>query len=179
MFMKGLVKKDRKDRKTKMDVELMPMTRERMHEMYRAFSFDPDTFLDMSLYEQYKNYVYDPQKVDALFDRRQKEPGSIAFAVMLRGAVIGEVGLRHIDKEKKECELSIHLQNDSIKNRGYGTQAEQLAVDYAFDRLGMERILADAVAKNIRSRHVLEKLGFEYMGEENGFRQYRLERKDR
>ena len=87
--------------------------------------------------------------------------------------------LKHIDEEKKECELSIHLQSDTVKGKGYGTQASQLAIGYALGRLGMERILADAAAKNTRSRHVLEKLGFEYMGEENGFRQYRLERKDR
>lgn len=87
--------------------------------------------------------------------------------------------LRHISAEAKECELSIHLQNDSVKGRGYGTQAERLAVAYAFDRLGMERVLADAVVKNTRSRHILEKLGFRFLREEDGFRYYCLDREDR
>lgn len=149
-----------------------------MHEMYRAFTLDPDIFADMELYEKNRDLAYDPAKVDALFDRREAEEGSVAFAVMLGGAVIGEVGLRHFSPETKECELSIHMQNDAVKNRGYGTRAEQLAVDYAFDVLGAERVVADSIIKNVRSRHVLEKLGFKYLGEEDGFKLYALERKD-
>ena len=51
---------------------------------------------------------------------------------------------------------SIHLQNDAVKNKGYGTQAERLAIAYAFDALGVDHILADSVEKNRRSQHVLE-----------------------
>ena len=102
-----------------MDVELLPMTRERMHELFRGFSLDPAIFADMSLYEQKKNYVYDPEKVDALFEMRSAEKGSIAFAIMLDGTVIGEVGLRHFSEESKECKLSIHLQNDAVSHPYY------------------------------------------------------------
>ena len=161
-----------------MTLELSPMTRERMHALYRHFTFDPDTFADMSLYERYRDYRYDAGKVDALFDKRSGEANGVAFAITLDGAVIGEVALRHIDANRRECTLSIHLQNDLVKDRGYGTQAERLAIDYAFDRLGMERVLADAVQKNARSRHVLEKLGFRYLYEKDGFAYYSLEKKD-
>lgn len=159
-----------------MNITILPMTRERMHELYRGFSMDPAIFDDMSLYEQHKNYVYDPRKVDALFDMRSREEGSTAFAVMLGGAVIGEVGLRHFSAETKECELSIHLQNDSVKGLGYGTRAEELAVGYAFDVLGAESVFAETLIKNTRSQHVLEKLGFRCLGEEDGFRRYRLQK---
>ena len=159
-------------------IELQPMTRELMHELYRGFSFDPDIFMDMDLYEKNKDYKYNAEKTDALYDMRSAEEGSIAFAVMLDNKVIGEVGLRHADPDKKECELSIHMQNDSVKNKGYGTQAEILAINYAFERLGMEHIYADSLAKNTRSQHVIEKLGFVYQNEEDGFKNYRLDRKD-
>lgn len=159
-----------------MEITLQPMTRERMHALYRGFVFDPVIFIDMELYETAKTRPYDPQKVDALFDMREAEEGSIAFAVMLGDAVIGEVGLRHFNPETKDCELSIHLQSDAVKNRGYGTQAERLAVAYAFDVLGAERVFAESLVKNTRSQHVLEKLGFVYLGEEAGFRQYELKR---
>ena len=160
-----------------MEITLQPMTRERMHELYRGFAFDPDIFMDMELYEKNRDYRYDEAKVDALFDMRAKEEGSVAFAVMLGDRVIGEVGLRHADPAAGECELSIHLQNDSVKNLGYGTQAEKLAVRYAFDVLGMRSVFAESVVKNKRSQHVLEKVGFSCFGEEDGFLQYRLTRK--
>ena len=159
-----------------MNIALQPMTRERMHALYRGFALDPDIFMDRTLYEKNKDLKYDAGKVDRLFDMRKEEAGSIAFAVMLEDAVIGEVGLRHFSAETKECELSIHLQNDAVKNKGYGTQAERLAIRYAFDVLGAESIFAESLVKNRRSQHVLEKLGFRYIGEEEGFRQYRLEK---
>ena len=159
-----------------MSIELQPMTRERMHELYRDFILDPDIFDDMELYENNKNLAYNPQKVDMLFDMRSEEEGSIAFAVVLDGKVIGEVGLRHFSEDSKECELSVHMQNDSVKGKGYGTQAEKLAIDYAFDVLGAESIFAESLIKNTRSQHVMEKLGFVYFGEEEGFKQYRLEK---
>ena len=72
--------------------------------------------------------------------------------------------------------LSIHLQNDRVKNLGYGTRAERLAVEYAFDRLGLKAVLADALIGNTRSQHVLEKAGFDRIGEDAGFRYYRIDR---
>lgn len=40
------------------------------------------------------------------------------FYILLSGNVIGEIGFKHIDSEKKECELEICMQNDSVKIRG-------------------------------------------------------------
>ncbi len=162
-----------------MKIEIVKMSRDQMHEMYREFTMDPMIFDDMELFEQVKNYVYNPEKVDMLYDMRIDEGGSHLFAIMLDGKVIGEVGLRHYSDETKECELSVHMMNDSVKGKGYGTQAEKLAIDYAFDVLGAESIFAESLIKNARSQHIMEKLGFKYFGEEEGFKQYRLEKKDR
>ena len=162
-----------------MSIRIEPMTREQMHEMYRGFTMDPSIFDDMELFEMARSYVYDPAKTDALYDMRMSEEGSHLFAVLLNGTVIGEVGLRHFNEETGECELSVHMQNDSVKGLGYGTQAEKLAIDYAFDVLGAERIFAESLTKNTRSQHILEKLGFKYTGEEDGFRQYWMDKKDR
>lgn len=97
------------------------------------------------------------------------------FAIMLEDKPIGELQLKRIDQEKAECTLSIHLQNDAVKGKGYGTQAVRLAVKYAFDELGMASVNADAVLKNTRSQHVLEKVGFHFTGEDEMFKYYRIE----
>lgn len=150
---------------------LKPMTRQQMHDMYRDFTFDPDIFMDMSLMREYR---YDPAKVDALYHKRAAEEDSLLFAILLGDEILGEVGLRHIDREKGQCELSIHMKNDSVKNRGYGTEAEKQAVEYAFTVLGMEKVVADSVLKNVRSQHVLEKVGFRFVCEKDIFRYYEL-----
>ena len=161
-----------------MDIRLSPMTRAYMHELFRGFVYDPDIFLDLSLYERAKDGGYDPKRVDALFDRSEAQRDRRAFAALLGDRVIGEEALKHIDQKEKTRELSIHLQSDTAKNKGYGTQAERLAIAYAFDALGVDHILADSVEKNRRSQHVLEKLGFICYNAKNGFKLYRLDKRE-
>jgi len=60
--------------------------------------------------------------------------------------------------------------------KGYGTEAEKLAIYYAFDEMGMVAVNADTVLKNIRSQHILDKIGFQFLKEEGDFRYYRLEK---
>ena len=154
------------------DISLCLMTRELCHELYKKWENDPDIFMDM---ERFKAYKYDEDAVNNYFDAKQ-EPSRVLFAVMKGGVPIGELHLKQIDRESKECTLSIHMQNDTVKGHGYGTCAEQLAVRYAFDVLDMTAVNADTIIKNKRSQHVLEKVGFRYVKEEKGFRYYRYER---
>ena len=39
------------------------------------------------------------------------------------------------------------MQNDAVKGRGYGPQAERLAVKTAFDELGMAAVNADTISE--------------------------------
>ena len=153
------------------EITLKPMTRELFHTLYRGFENDPDIYMDMQYYTQ---YVYNSEKVDERFDSLQT-PERVVFAVMLDEAPIGEVQLKRINRERNDCTLSIHLQNDTVKNRGFGTQAEKLAVRYAFDVLKLDAVNADAVLKNTRSQHVLEKAGFTFTREDEMFHYYRIE----
>ena len=150
------------------EITLIPMGRDLCHAFYRGFVNDPDIFMDMGKFYEFQ---YDPKWVDDYFDR-QMNRGRVLFAVMLAGEPIGEVKLWDIDRENRECKLGIHMQSDAVKGRGFGTRAEQLAVEYAFRELGMERVLADAILKNTRSQHVLQKAGFRFLRREGDFRWY-------
>ena len=151
-------------------IELKIMTRELCHELYKDWENDESIFMDMSLF---KPFIYDEKSVDSYFDSKQN-PSRILFAIMLDNKPIGEIHLKNIDKENKECTLSIHMQNNKVKNKGYGTQAEQIAVRYAFDKLGMMAVNADTLIKNTRSQHVLEKVGFKKIKKNNHFIYYRI-----
>ena len=154
------------------DIELKPMTRELCHVLFKEWENDPDIYSDMSLF---KPFTYTEEFADKYFDSKQK-PDRKMFAIMLKDRLIGEIQLKQIDYDKKECTLSIHMQNDSYKGKGYGTVAEKMAVEYAFTELGMIAVNADTIVKNERSQHILEKLGFEFLKEEDGFRFYRIEK---
>ena len=154
-------------------IQLKIMTRELCHELYRHWTNDASIYMDMHLFQP---YVYDEAAVNRYFDTKGKDDSRRLFAIMLGDKPIGELQLKQIDRDKKECTLSIHLQNDSVKGKGYGTQAERLAVKFAFDELGMTAVNADTVIKNRRSQHVLEKVGFRFVMEAGGFKYYRIER---
>lgn len=155
-----------------MEIAITPMTRPLCHTFYQGFENDPDTFMDMS---RFAVYEYTPERADRYFEEQQS-PDRIVFMVMEGGRPVGEVKLKYIDHGAKQCSLGIHLQNDRAKNRGVGTAAERLALEYAFNVLGMEMVNADAVLKNKRSQHVLEKVGFVYVREDDTFRYYACKR---
>ena len=154
------------------EISLCIMTRELCHELFKYWENDPAIYMDMDLF---KTYTYDENAVNKYFDAKQN-PSRVLLAILKDDTPIGEIQLKQIDWESKECTLSIHMQNDTVKGHGYGTYAEQLALRYAFDVLGMAAVNADTIAKNKRSQHVLEKVGFQYIKEENGFKHYRYER---
>lgn len=151
------------------EILLCIMTRELCHELYRGWENDPALYKDI---DSFKSYHYDENTVNQYFDSK-KDSSRVLFAIMKDGKPIGELQLKKIDREKRECTLSIHMQNDRVKGKGYGTCAEKLALDYAFDVLGMDAVNADTVIKNTRSQHVLEKVGFQYIEEKDGFKYYR------
>lgn len=153
------------------EISLCLMTKELCHELFKGWENDPDIYPDTELFTEYN---YDENKVNVYFESKQ-DPSRVLLAIMKNNAPIGEIQLKKIDRENKECTLSVHMQNDTVKGHGYGTCAERLALRYAFDVLGMTAVNADTVAKNKRSRHVLEKVGFRYIKEENGFKYYRCE----
>lgn len=95
---------------------------------------------------------------------------------MLQDAPIGQVILKNIDEAIRSYTMSIHLQNDRVKNRGYGTQAEVLELQYAFHEMQMDTVYADTIKKNQRSQHVLEKVGFRMTHQDDGFIYYRCDR---
>ena len=152
-------------------VSLLPMTAEMYHAYFKEFDNDPELYLDKTRFE---HYVYDPVKVDA-YIARQREKQRICFAIMVGSEMAGEVVIKDI-VPYKSASFGICMKNDGFKGRGFGTQAEKLAVDYIFNELDIPTVLADAILPNMRSRHVLEKIGFTPTGEDENFRYYRMDR---
>ena len=138
-----------------MNIYLCKMTKKLNRRLFQDFTNDPDICSDMN---RFSKYIYCEADVDARWER-QKKLNRIHLAIMLEQEPIGEIILKDLDAEKGT--LSIHMKNDSVKNRGYGTRAEILALECAFGTLEMETVFADAIYKNKRSQHVLEKIGFQ------------------
>jgi RimJ/RimL family protein N-acetyltransferase len=82
-----------------------------------------------------------------------------------RGLFVGCAGLKLVPAEPGCFELGFHLR-PRFWGRGLATEAAQAVIAHAFKRLNAPALFAGHHPGNLRSRRVLEKLGFTYLREE-------------
>ena len=152
-------------------IRLTPMTAQMYHIYFQEYQNDPDLCRDKG---EFAEYVYDAEKVDR-YIQRQIDLKRVCFAILHGGEMVGELILRDI-RPRESATLSICMKNAACKDRGFGTRAERLAIEYVFNEMDIPVLRADALLTNARSRHVLEKVGFRETGRDGTFAYYRLER---
>ena len=153
------------------EILLKPMTPEMYHEFFREYQNDMDLYLDKN---EFFEYVYDKSKVDA-YIQRQIDLKRLPFAIMLENDIVGELKIYDIEA-CKSATLGITMKNKNYKDRGFGTRAEQLAIEYVFYELDIPMLYADSVLTNTRSQHVLEKVGFRFIYEDEQRKHYKITR---
>ena len=79
------------------------------------------------------------------------------------GSLIGIIGLVRIDEENSACSFAYMLGCD-YWGKGYGTEAVKEVIRFAFEELGIQRIVADHMAENPASGAVMRKAGMVHTG---------------
>lgn len=158
-----------------MCIYLQKKTKKLAHRYFRQFQLDPALFSDI---QQYHPYEYCEAECDKMLERYERM-GRIYLAIMMGDEPIGEIVLKQISLEKKHCTLGITMRSDEFKNKGYGTQAELLALDHAFRIMDLEIVYADSLLNNTRSQHVLKKVGFKEIRRDESFVYYECRKQDR
>ena len=151
-------------------ISLNTYTIEQCHKFYQCYISDP-TMTD-------KPHHYRKEDVDKYFNTRITDDSRYLFAINLEGKTIGEIQLKYIDHINKTGTLSIVLSDDTVKNKGYGTEAQRLLINYAFLERGFKKILADTVRRNDRSKHVLKKLGFTHTHDDDLMNYFEINNSD-
>lgn len=77
---------------------------------------------------------------------------------------LGEVIILDIDTNNRSAWIRIAMYGIDKVNRGYGTEAMQLAVAHGFTELKLHRIALEVYAFNPRAIRVYEKVGFQREG---------------
>ena len=153
------------------EVYLLPMTAEMYHEYFKEYQNDLDLYIDKSAYTAYS---YEEEKVNR-YIQRQIDLNRKVFAIMHGDETVGELIIKNID-ERKCATMGLAMKNTAYKDRGFGTRAEQLAIEYVFNELDIPVLYADSILSNKRSQHVLEKVGFKLIKEKGDFKYYCIER---
>ena len=152
-------------------ITLKPMTPEMYHAFFREYQNDPDLYPDPG---DFREYHYEAEKVDS-YIQKQIKLNRLPFAILYGDEIIGELKLYDI-KPRESAWLGITMKQRRYKDRGFGTQAERLAVKYAFEVLGMTVVYADSILTNTRSQHVLEKVGFQFIRQDTLRKYYQITR---
>ena len=109
-------------------------------------------------------HPYGPDDAINFIDKNMKwfEEGSalnLAIAEKDFDRVIGGIGLMHIERQNRACEIGYWLGREHW-GQGIMPQAVKGLVDYGFNKLKLHRISAVIFAPNTRSSRVMEKCGF-------------------
>jgi len=102
----------------------------------------------------------------AYIQKQIDDPNSIFVGIFdkTNDIHIGNIKLEPIDWRKKKAIFGILIGNKNYWGQGIGTEATQLIVHYAFDKLGFEEIELGVIAENKRAIRSYEKAGFAQTG---------------
>jgi len=82
--------------------------------------------------------------------------------------LIGFVAIHSIEWNNGAGLLAVGIGEPEYRGKGYGTDALQLSLRFAFDELNLFRIGLDVIATNTRAIRAYEKLGFQREGRMRG-----------
>jgi RimJ/RimL family protein N-acetyltransferase len=100
------------------------------------------------------------------FETIQRRKNAVTFGIRLLDtqSLIGSCQLHSINDIHRSGELQIRLGESEDRGHGYGTEAVQLLLDFAFKDLNLRRVYVHVLATNGRALRLYEKVGFLHEG---------------
>ena len=92
------------------------------------------------------------------------DEASLNIVTLDKDKLIGTVGLEHIDHVNMTATLGIFIGDEKEREKGYGTEAIKLILDYGFNYLNLNNIKLDVVEFNERAIACYKKCGFKEYG---------------
>jgi ribosomal-protein-alanine N-acetyltransferase len=106
------------------------------------------------------------KSMERWLEKRQNGTDNLAFAIMDKATNrhIGNVTLDDINWVHRTADISLIIGAKDFWGNGYGSEAQSVLIEYAFNRLGLNKVLNSPVADHIGSVKMAEKLGFQAEG---------------
>jgi diamine N-acetyltransferase len=103
---------------------------------------------------------------DEFLQRVGRDKNRVWFVVVLKEGdrVIGEAGLLRMFHPWRTTDLTIIIGEKDAWSKGYGTEAIQLLLDYAFGYLNFHRVAIGVIGFNEAALRFYEKVGFRREG---------------
>lgn len=117
-------------------------------------------------HENMQEAIADFENFTLLALERWEEDLDYRFAVVLKetGSIIGLIGITNIIRGVSRAGFIGYWTGADHINKGYATEATVLALQYAFEMLGLHRVNLWIAEDNAPSLRIVEKLGMRYEG---------------
>ncbi|MBV9599597.1 MAG: GNAT family N-acetyltransferase [Chloroflexi bacterium] len=124
-----------------------------------------DWFAD-SLVTRFLNHVqaFTLQQEHEWLDRVSRSETEVAWGIFVEGRHIGGAAVSQIDWRSRRGMTGIFIGDRNWWGRGVATEAMTLRTRYAFEELGLEKLITQVVEGNVASRRALEKVGYATVG---------------
>ncbi|MDP4098151.1 GNAT family N-acetyltransferase [Paenibacillus sp. P96] len=141
-------------------VYLRPIRKEDMTSFYecvrdeetRYMTGTKRTFTMEDLYKHYEHITKDETRHD------------FAICLIDGDKIIGDLSIVDIDADNRKGFFRIALHNRLYFNKGYGTEAVRLALEFSFEKLKLNRLQLEVFSHNVRGMKSYEKAGFKKEG---------------
>ena len=96
----------------------------------------------------------------------RKEGKAHVFAIVSKenDLYIGNIDISIVDSNSRRGVIGIAIFNQSYWNRGFGTEALNLIINFAFKTLNLHSVELQVFSNNLRAKHCYEKCGFKESG---------------
>ncbi len=114
----------------------------------------------------YRNFIYQSPFTRQGHEKWMREMigtgKAVQFMIIRKdtGSPIGSVYLRDIDQTHHKAEYGVFIGEKDALGKGFGTQAAKLMIGYAFDTLGLHKLMLRVLADNLPAIKSYEKAGF-------------------
>ncbi|WP_204194274.1 GNAT family protein [Staphylococcus sp. GDY8P47P] len=99
------------------------------------------------------------------FQNRMLEKDNRMFVIDLDNEKsIGIVGFKNLDWVNRNSELFIYIGDEEYWGKGYGTQALELIIKFAFNNLNLHMLYLEVFSYNKNATKTYERLGFKQDG---------------
>lgn len=96
------------------------------------------------------------------FEEMENDSSMLEFALRTtkKDELIGFVCLHTIEWNNRSAVLAVGIGNEDYRGQGYGVEAVQLILYYAFQELNLHRVGLDVISNNERAIEIYQNIGF-------------------
>ena len=99
-------------------------------------------------------------------DSHYKDGANFAIVTLDENKLIGSISLEKINYTNRTAVLGIFIGDKNAREKGYGTEAIQMILEYGFRYLNLNNIGLDVMEFNPRAIRCYKKCGFQEVGRE-------------